>query len=83
MPVCEVHLPWLPAQLSGEILIDQGGADDFLEEQLKPELFEAACADVGQPLNLRMQSGYDHSFFFIASFIEEHLRFHAKALELA
>ena len=67
-------------QVSGEILIDQGSADDFLEEQLKPELFEAACAASGQPLKLRMQDGYDHSYFFIASFIEEHLRFHAQAL---
>ncbi len=64
-----------------EILIDQGAGDDFLEEQLKPELFEAACAESGQPLTLRMQAGYDHSYFFIASFIEDHLRFHAAALK--
>jgi S-formylglutathione hydrolase len=67
-------------RLRGEILIDQGAADDFLVEQLKPDLFEAACAKVGQRLNLRTQAGYDHSYFFIASFIEDHLRFHAAAL---
>jgi S-formylglutathione hydrolase len=64
-----------------EILIDQGAADDFLEEQLKPELFAAACEAAGQKLTLRMQAGYDHSYFFIASFIEDHLRFHAAALQ--
>jgi S-formylglutathione hydrolase len=67
-------------QLETEILIDQGDADNFLVEQLKPELFAAACAEFGQALQLRMQPGYDHSYFFIASFIEEHLRFHATAL---
>jgi S-formylglutathione hydrolase len=68
------------SQMSGAILIDQGAADDFLEEQLKPELFAAACEKSGQELQLRMQPGYDHSYFFIASFIEDHLRFHAAAL---
>lgn len=63
-----------------EILIDQGRADDFLAEQLKPELFAAACQTVGQPLNLRLQSDYDHSYYFIASFIDEHLVFHYEAL---
>ncbi len=67
-------------QLPGEILIDQGEADDFLQEQLKPELFEKACRESGQRLLLRLQPGYDHSYFFIASFIEDHLRFHAAAL---
>ena len=67
-------------QFDGEILIDQGDADDFLKEQLKPQLFAEACRSAGQPLNLRMQAGYDHSYFFIASFIEDHLRFHAAAL---
>jgi S-formylglutathione hydrolase len=67
-------------QLAGEILIDQGAADDFLAEQLKPDVFAAACEQSGQALQLRMQPGYDHSYFFIASFIEEHLRFHAAAL---
>jgi S-formylglutathione hydrolase len=67
-------------RLPGEILIDQGTADDFLEEQLRPELFAVACDKFGQKLQLRMQQGYDHSYFFIATFIEDHLRFHADAL---
>ena len=54
--------------------------DDFLVEQLKPELLEEACRGADHPLALRMQEGYDHSYFFIASFIEDHLRFHAAAL---
>ncbi len=61
---------------SPTILIDQGADDDFLEEQLKPELFEKACADVGQDLTLRRHSGYDHSYFFIQSFVSEHLEWH-------
>ena len=65
------------------ILIDQGEADRFLEEQLRPELFEDACAAAGQPLLLRRQAGYDHSYYFIASFIEDHLRWHAQALASA
>ncbi|MGB0854474.1 MAG: S-formylglutathione hydrolase [Pikeienuella sp.] len=63
-----------------EILVDQGTADNFLEEQLKTHLFEAACTEAGQAANIRMQEGYDHSYFFIATFIDEHLRFHAEAL---
>ncbi|MBV1911802.1 MAG: S-formylglutathione hydrolase [Kangiellaceae bacterium] len=63
-----------------EILIDQGDADNFLTEQLKPEIFQRACEKEKQPLELRMQSGYDHSYFFIASFIGEHIQFHAKNL---
>jgi S-formylglutathione hydrolase len=62
-------------------LVDQGGADDFLVEQLKPEALEAAAKVGGYPLELRMQEGYDHSYFFIASFIEDHLRFHAANLK--
>ena len=62
------------------LLVDQGAADPFLEEQLRPELLLAACEEVGFPLTHRGQMGYDHSFFFIASFIEDHLRFHAKYL---
>jgi S-formylglutathione hydrolase len=58
------------------ILIDQGTADKFLKEQLKPELFEQACAVANQPLTLRYQEGYDHSYYFIASFIEDHIRHH-------
>jgi S-formylglutathione hydrolase len=63
-----------------EILIDQGRADPFLAGQLKPDLFRAACALSGQPLRLRLQAGYDHSYFFIATFIAEHLAFHAERL---
>ena len=66
--------------LQSEILIDQGLADNFIESQLKPELFEAACKKTGQKLNLRRQAGYDHSYFFISSFIEDHLRHHATIL---
>ncbi len=62
------------------ILVDQGTQDQFLESQLKPELLTAACARNRVPIELRMQEGYDHSYFFIASFIEEHLRFHAAQL---
>ena len=63
-----------------EILIDQGGDDPFLAEQLKPERFAEACRAAGQPLRLRMQAGYDHSYYFISSFIEDHLRHHAAIL---
>ncbi|MEM8936795.1 MAG: S-formylglutathione hydrolase [Pseudomonadota bacterium] len=62
---------------SAKILIDQGTADQFLEEQLKPEIFEAAAQEVGQPAKVRRQNGYDHSYYFIATFIEDHLRHHA------
>lgn len=67
-------------RFDGEILIDQGLADQFLANQLKPELFEDACALAGQRLRLRRQEGYDHSYYFIASFMEDHLRHHAAAL---
>ncbi|TMM42503.1 S-formylglutathione hydrolase [Colwellia ponticola] len=60
--------------------VDQGGADDFLKEQLKPETLEAAAKESNYPLDLRIHEGYDHSYFFISSFIEEHLRFHASHL---
>ena len=59
-----------------DILVDQGEADSFLENQLKPELLEEACAAANIPLTLRRQPGYDHSYYFIASFIEDHLRWH-------
>ncbi|HET8728997.1 MAG TPA: S-formylglutathione hydrolase [Alphaproteobacteria bacterium] len=64
-----------------EILIDQGTKDEFLEEQLKPELFRAACDQAGVKLNLRMQDGYDHSYYFIASFMGDHVAHHAKLLK--
>jgi len=62
------------------LFVDQGAADQFLESQLKPDLLEHACARAGVPLELRLQAGYDHSYFFIATFIEDHLRRHALAL---
>jgi S-formylglutathione hydrolase len=63
-----------------EILVDQGTADKFLDEQLKPAVLETACASSGTPLTLRMQSGYDHSYYFIATFMADHLQFHAERL---
>jgi len=60
--------------------IDQGGGDEFLDKQLKPELLRAACDATGHPLELNLRSGYDHSYYFIASFIGEHIAYHAKAL---
>ena len=63
-----------------KLLIDQGADDAFLSEQLRPGLLQAACDAANQPLQLRLQSGYDHSYWFIQSFIEEHLRFHAGIL---
>lgn len=71
MKLCETQLP---------ALVDQGAADDFLLEQLRPDTLEAAAKASGYPLELRLQEGYDHSYFFIASFIEDHLRFHAANL---
>jgi S-formylglutathione hydrolase len=67
-------------RFAGTILIDQGDADKFLIDQLRPQLFEAACREVGQPLKLRTQAGYDHSYYFISTFVEDHLRHHAAAL---
>jgi len=62
------------------LLIDQGDADEFLATQLQPQRLQAACAAVGHPLQLRLQPGYDHSYYFIASFIGEHLAWHAHHL---
>ncbi|WP_272907950.1 S-formylglutathione hydrolase [Rhizorhapis sp. SPR117] len=63
-----------------DILVDQGGADNFLEEQLKPHLLVEACQKAGIPLTLRMQPGYDHSYYFISTFMEDHLRWHGERL---
>ena len=63
------------------ILIDQGTADNFLAEQLKTHLIEEASSAANYPIEVRMQEGYDHSYYFIASFIEDHLRFHAAHLQ--
>ena len=62
------------------LLVDQGTKDQFLDVQLKPDLLRTTCAERDVPLELRMQDGYDHSYFFISSFIEDHLRFHARYL---
>ncbi|WP_226469385.1 S-formylglutathione hydrolase [Luteimonas panaciterrae] len=62
------------------LFVDQGDADEFLGTQLKPELLRAACEAAGYPLDLRLQPGYDHSYYFIASFIGEHVAHHARAL---
>ncbi len=62
------------------ILIDQGLADKFLPTQLHPEQFEAACAQIGQPLTLRRHEGYDHGYYFIQSFVADHLAHHARCL---
>ncbi len=63
------------------LLVDQGADDEFLATQLQPERLQAACAAAGHPLTLRLQPGYDHSYYFIASFIGEHLAFHAQQLK--
>ena len=62
------------------LLVDQGDADPFLAEQLRPELLADACAGAGIPLTLRMQPGYDHSYYFISTFMADHLRWHAERL---
>jgi len=67
----------------GEILIDQGSADGFLDEGLRPWLFEEAVKGTDIKLTLRMQEGYDHSYFFISTFIDDHLRWHAERLRLS
>jgi S-formylglutathione hydrolase len=74
--VAERGAPWKDRG----ILIDQGLSDQFLEKQLKPELFEAACAAAAVPLTLRRHDGYDHGYYFIQSFIDDHLRWHARRL---
>ncbi|MCW3847887.1 S-formylglutathione hydrolase [Sphingomonas sp. LB-2] len=68
------------ARLS-DLLVDQGDADAFLAEQLKPELLEAACAAAGIPLTLRMQAGYDHSYYCISTFMADHVAWHAARLK--
>ncbi|NES98016.1 MAG: S-formylglutathione hydrolase [Desertifilum sp. SIO1I2] len=71
----------LTANYGRPILIDQGTDDNFLkQQQLLPDVFERACQQVGQPLNLRYQQGYDHSYYFISTFMGDHIRHHAHAL---
>ena len=65
------------------LLVDQGGADEFLVTQLQPERLRAACDAVGHPLDLRIRAGYDHSYYFIASAIGDHFIFHMRQLNLA
>ena len=65
------------------LLVDQGTRDQFLEPQLRPDLLRQACGKARIELELRMQEGYDHSYFFIATFIEDHLRYHARNLALS
>jgi S-formylglutathione hydrolase len=69
------------SQFPAPILVDQGLADKFLPEQLYPEVFEAACRESGQILTLRRQEGYDHGYYFISTFMEDHLRHHALTLK--
>jgi S-formylglutathione hydrolase len=63
-----------------EILVDVGDADPFIEKELRPDLLERACAEAGIALKLRIQPGYDHSYYFISTFMDEHLRWHAERL---
>jgi S-formylglutathione hydrolase len=64
-----------------EFLVDYGDADQFLTEQLRPELLQAACEKANIPLTLRRQNGYDHSYYFISTFMSDHLRWHAQRLQ--
>ena len=63
------------------LLVDQGEGDEFLDTQLRPDLLRAACAEAGHPLTLRLQPGYDHSYYFMASFMGDHLAHHARAMQ--
>ena len=63
-----------------DLLVDIGEADPVLDSQLRPDLLEAACADAGIPLTLRRHAGYDHSYFFISTFMADHVRWHAERL---
>ncbi|WP_437609840.1 S-formylglutathione hydrolase [Erwinia sp. V71] len=82
LPWREYDSCWLLRQAESPLptLIDQGDSDQFLADQLQPERLEEVAKEKGWPLTLRIQPGYDHSYYFIASFIEDHLRFHAKHL---
>ena len=77
---CEVARSVSDPSVYDRILVDQGADDPFLAEQLKPELLEAACAESGLPLELRIHEGYDHGYYFISTFIEDHLKHHAERL---
>ena len=77
---CEVARYSRETEHYRKILVDQGADDPYLEKQLQPELLEAACKESGLPLELRIHDGYDHGYYFISTFIEDHLRFHAAEL---
>ncbi len=77
---CEVARNVADAGRWPKILVDQGNADTYLDDQLRPDLLEAACRESGVPLELRYHEGYDHGYYFISTFIEDHLRFHAAEL---
>jgi S-formylglutathione hydrolase len=77
---CELMMAQTSVPYPQGILVDQGLNDKFLAEQLHPHRFEAACAAAGQPLTLRRHEGYDHGYYFIASFVEDHLAHHAGLL---
>ena len=77
---CEVARSVSDPTAYDKILVDQGADDPYREEQLQPERLQQACAESGLPLALRVHDGYDHGYYFIATFIEEHLRHHAKRL---
>jgi S-formylglutathione hydrolase len=79
---CELIQQQLVVPYPQGILIDQGLADKFLAEQLHPHLFDAACSDLGQPLTLRRHAGYDHGYYFIQTFMADHLRHHAQTLTI-
>jgi S-formylglutathione hydrolase len=66
-----------------DLLVDVGTADNFLEKELRPELLQKACADAGIPLQLNLREGYDHSYYFISTFMADHLRWHAERLTRA
>ena len=77
---CEIARRSGDVKAYDSIRVDQGADDPFLKEQLRPELLEAACTESGLPLDLRIHDGYDHGYYFISTFVEEHLRFHAERL---
>ena len=79
---CEVARGLADAGSRNPILVDQGLADIYLAEQLRPELYEQACAESGLPLTLRRHEAYDHGYYFISTFIEDHLKHHARLLGL-
>ena len=77
-----MRILFLQFPLQAPVLIDQGTADGFLDSQLKPKTFALAAAKSGYPVELRMQPLYDHSYYFISTFMKDHIDFHARALGL-